>query len=925
MLRRLAEAFPVKRGEAAITSLMFLYIFGVMTFYYIVKPLRSALFLTKFPSSHLAYAYILTALSAGTLAMLIFRATRRLSAIKTVTAVNLLLIAGLGGFYAFWASGRQSAAVPYLFFIYVQLVPGLSTAMFWLLAGYIYDSRQSKRLFPFLGAGAIVGAMAGSVIPAFLSDYLSTTAMVGISCGMLAGLSLLAWVIWRYRRPDAERSPAKRFDDREPSTGDAFRVVANSHLLTLMVLSVFLVISAAQVADWQVSDTTKKAFAHLPRPDQEREINQLLARVNFATNILGVTLQLTLTGFVVRRFGIGAAVLFMPAGLFLSSLGVLARPGLTSAIVVLGVNNVLEHSLNRAGRELLYLPLSPEVRKKLKILIDVFADKCGRGLAGLFILAVSTLVPAALVLRSTAAVIMLLSALCVAVSLRLQRAYREALRDKLSRREVDLAGVGRFVEDPESVRMLIAALDSPNERQVLYSLSLLQSIRGIDFSDRLLPLLRHPSPFVREEAARTLPALPGSRSREAEGLLSDPSDRVRSAAIEVLCSAEGGSHTASIDTLLRSEGIETRIAAARWLAQNPQVAYRPTVSFVEGLMSIGGPDSAGARVVATLLAARLPAAQSIAFLRQRLADQDPVMAEAAARAAGASGHEDLVGDVCRLLKNRRLRTSAREALLTFGPRIAGNLGDMLQDPGCEAATRRELPWILGRLATPRSSEILLAHLDAEDRHMKYGVAKALNRLREQNPSLPAAPTVILGRIYAETRAFYEALSIYQSLSDSGGEGSGQLLLRSLRERLDQDLELIFRLLGLCYAQKDIYSAYSALKGSGKERRASAIEFLDSLLQPDLKSVILPLVEETSTERLLERAARTFGLHPKSREEALRTVLDQKDAWLLACALYEIGTHRFLRLEDRCRELVDDSRDVVRETAAWTLARLESTP
>jgi hypothetical protein len=35
MLQRLAAKLPVKRGEGVITSLMFSYIFGVMTLYYI--------------------------------------------------------------------------------------------------------------------------------------------------------------------------------------------------------------------------------------------------------------------------------------------------------------------------------------------------------------------------------------------------------------------------------------------------------------------------------------------------------------------------------------------------------------------------------------------------------------------------------------------------------------------------------------------------------------------------------------------------------------------------------------------------------------------------------------------------------------------------------------------------------------------------
>jgi hypothetical protein len=141
--------------------------------------------------------------------------------------------------------------------------------------------------------------------------------------------------------------------------------------------------------------------------------------------------------------------------------------------------------------------------------------------------------------------------------------------------------------------------------------------------------------------------------------------------------------------------------------------------------------------------------------------------------------------------------------------------------------------------------------------------------------------------------------------------------------MDQNLELIFRLLGLQYPMRDIYSAFSALKGTRPARRTSAIEFLDSLLRQDLRAVILPLLEESSTERLVELAVRTFGVRPRSREEALETILEQNDEWLVACALHEIGSRRITGQERRCREFMDDGRPLVRETAAWALRQLES--
>jgi HEAT repeat protein len=428
---------------------------------------------------------------------------------------------------------------------------------------------------------------------------------------------------------------------------------------------------------------------------------------------------------------------------------------------------------------------------------------------------------------------------------------------------------------------------------------------------------------VREEAARTLSALPGDYSREAESLLADASERVRSAAIEYLCSGEPDDSSRRLDSLLKNGDMDIRIAAARWVAENPQVPYQPSAALVEELMTDSGPHSAGARAAAALLAGRFPAAQSVSFLRKRLEDPDPAVVQAAAKAAASTGHTDLVHDLARILKSRNFRAAAREALVSYGPRIIGTLGDLLADQAGDPEIRREIPWVLGRIATTPSSEILLDRLDDSDRYVRYRSVKALNRMREQNPGLPPPRPVIVVRIFAETRAFYDALATYQSLAEAPVISSTALLLRSLRERMDQNLELIFRLLGLQYPMRDIYSAFSALKGTRPARRTSAIEFLDSLLRQDLRAVILPLLEESSTERLVELAVRTFGVRPRSREEALETILEQNDEWLVACALHEIGSRRITEQERRCREFMDDGRPLVRETAAWALRQLES--
>jgi len=82
------------------------------------------------------------------------------------------------------------------------------------------------------------------------------------------------------------------------------------------------------------------------------------------------------------------------------------------------------------------------------------------------------------------------------------------------------------------------------------------------------------------------------------------------------------------------------------------------------------------------------------------------------------------------------------------------------------------------------------------------------------------------------------------------------------------LERIFRLVGLIYSPHDIHAVYYNYQAK-PALRASAIEFLDNLLDAPLKQVVMPLLEE--------------GRHgigrPMAREAVFEILLEGRDPWL----------------------------------------------
>jgi AAA family ATP:ADP antiporter len=918
VIRRISQIRRIIPGEGITTSLMFLYIAGVLSFYYILKPMRSAFFLRDLPAGDLPNAYLLTALIAAPLVTLVFKFSSRLSVIALITSTNLAVIGSLLAFR--WAIEAQIEFLHYAYFACVQIISVLCVSQFWLLAGYIYDGRQAKRVFGLLVAGGLAGSIAGSLITDILKS-LSMSAMLSICAGICFGLIVLAQVIWRRRNPDIGAAKKNRlFPESAERAKDMLGIIFGSRLLRLMALLVFLTMVAAQIADWQVDYAAQEHFKHLPKQLMEQEIKSFRARFNWVTSLIAIVLQLSLTNFVIRRIGIWAAILFLPIGMGISSLGVIFVPMLLSTTIALGCNSVFRNSIHRSGAELLFLPFSPSMRKKCKLFIDVFADRVGKAAAAFIILVLTTRrLPVGL--PGTAIAIIVLTGACIVVSLKLRKSYVDAFRQQLVRREVDLSEISRYVTDPASLSLLVATLESPHERQILYALGLLQSAHAFDFSLHLLPLLRHPSSYVREEAVRTLHALPGNHEADAESLLTDEADAVRSAAIEYLCLHDPARTRERLRQLLEHADPRIRFAAVRCAANQPASIFRPSMNLIRGLVALGGKEAIQAHEVAARLGARLSREESVPFLRNLIHDSRRPVSAAAIGAAGQAGLTELAPDIIPLLSDRELRAASRRALVFLGPKITGELSATLEDAARDPAIRWEIPWILGRIQDWSAAGILVQNLNIEDAGLKYQIVKALSRMHADNPDLPGNRKLIEVHLIAQIMAYYEGLGVCQGLENNREMAGNGFARRAVRERLDRQLEIIFRLLGIIYAQKDIYLAYAALKGRHSDKRIPAIEFLDGILEADIKSLILPLLEEAEQQRLLTRAARLFNLRIPGHMEAIKSLLAQPDPWLKMCSLHAIGSDRISELEPQCMQLTQDMDPRVREMANWALGHL----
>ena len=206
--------------------------------------------------------------------------------------------------------------------------------------------------------------------------------------------------------------------------------------------------------------------------------------------------------------------------------------------------------------------------------------------------------------------------------------------------------------------------------------------------------------------------------------------------------------------------------------------------------------------------------------------------------------------------------------------------------------------------------------------MRSPILRALNRLRENAPNLDYGTGSISDQIMAEARSYLEHAGALAAFADQPKPHTpGGLLYETLEGRLNHCLERMFRLLGLRYPPLQIYAAWRAVQRGKGDDLSAALEFLDNVLDRELKRVIIPLLDTSENARLARFGEEYFGMQRKSIEDALRDLMRGGDEWLASCAVATAGELKLKSLAPEAERLAsgDNSVSEVAREAALALA------
>lgn len=360
---------------------LFANFFFIILAYYQVKAASRSLLIEYGGSEALPYAWVYSALTLVVVIAGYHVVVEKFERVRVVLGSLLVFAAFLVLFRTVFTPHDLITATA--FYVFVDIFSVVLVEQFWSLTDSVSSADEGRRSFWFVGTGGLVGGVLGGLLASWLVKYTPLeTADLLYAC---AGLLLVVWVLnyAMYRAgvyAEVHEAPIREAGD--------WRVMFRNRYLVLIALLLCCSQLAQPIVEFQFLNMAEREYVELDaRTAFISEFFSVLGLVSIAVNVV-------ITPLMHRLFGAIGGLVLQPLVLAASSGFFYLMPTLWMAGAMKISDRGLSYSINRASKELLYIPVDPVLTYQAKAWIDMVGYRLFKGIgSGLILLALKFLPP----------------------------------------------------------------------------------------------------------------------------------------------------------------------------------------------------------------------------------------------------------------------------------------------------------------------------------------------------------------------------------------------------------------------------------------------------------------------------------------------------------------------------------------------------
>jgi len=801
----------VRQDELVSTLFLFFYFFLVTASAYIIKPVKISLFLEWLTVKKLPLAYMLTALLIGFFVTLNSKLLQRM---KRELYISISLAFFIMSFLVFWWLFKiEWKWLSLVFWFWADVFTATSVTQFWILVNDEFNPRQAKRMIGFLVSGGLLGGITGALLASSLVSIIRTEDLL-LACPVLLIVCLILMLSRRGFKISKGKTEIKQAEEKKRekvSYRKSFQMFAkNRHLVILGGIMASTIIVTTLI-DFQFNSVVEKKFMELDTR------TAFLGTFFFALLVFSYLLHVSTTNRILKNFGIHTAILITPLILLIGTLAVFFVP-ITAlifwAVPLKGADKSLAHSLSQSVRELLYIPVAPDIKYKAKVFIDLFVNKFAKGLAAVLLLLFFTLL--GFTVKQLSFVVVFFILVWIGLNWRMTKEYVGIVKKNLNIKWQD---ADKFISDKIDVdmtKLVFDTLHNKNRSSVLYAMNIFDLIK----SDKMSP--------------------------ELKGIISSKCDEIRACSMDSLLELDGEALLPEMDDAIEEGHLDTQINEIMSLDVYQELMEEEIGKIVH--------KKSKEADVAKMEAAKVigmmdPSSSLISHLTRLLKEDSPEVRRYALESAGKLKKRKLVSIVLAQLKNPMTGREAGNALVAYGTKILGTLKDYLADENEDIHVRKTIPDIMFQIGTQRAADMIAMELKKGSVYLESELVEALYKLRTNDPNIRFKNRYVEPEILSIIRKSYLILIEMHDLMSNEKMAS---IVSDLENNLARSLKHIFELLSLIYPHDDVLRAYQNISSGTRKSIDYSCELLDNLLKRELRDYIFPLIEDIAFDEKVKR-------------------------------------------------------------------------
>ncbi len=360
----------VGRNERAALLWSFVYFFCLLASYTMLRPLREEMGILG-GVENLQWVFTGTFVAMLACVPVFGWVAGRFPRRKLLPAVYVFFIANLLLFFALMKSAISMEYVARAFFIWLSVFNLFVVSVFWSFMADLFTNEQARRLFGFIAAGGSAGAFVGPAVTALIAVPLGAINLLPVSAFLLAVTLVCISRLSSWAREQHEPKPpigGGILDGVKELLRSRYLLGICAYIVFYSALSTFLYFEQAHIV--------KNAIAG------SDERTRLFATVDVSVNVLALAIQLLLTGRLIARFGVAAALALAPAVAAAGFAGLAIFPTLAALLAFQVVHRAANHAVAKPAREILFTVVSREQKYKSKNFIDTVVYRGGDAASG---------------------------------------------------------------------------------------------------------------------------------------------------------------------------------------------------------------------------------------------------------------------------------------------------------------------------------------------------------------------------------------------------------------------------------------------------------------------------------------------------------------------------------------------------------------